>query len=281
LRGRKCNIHGQKNVSKGNNLHEAKSSHKSLYSKKKQYIIQLLPLSMTMPLNAALKILALDTASPRGSIALLQGNDVFAELRLRSLQTHSITLMRSVDFLLGRLGWTLHDLNLVAVGTGPGSFTGIRIGIATALGIAQSLSIPFAGVNGLEALAHQVSSLSGRIGICLNAQRSQVYYAEYVGKNGRVRPAKKPSLFNLSDLEHYLAGRHLYMVGDIYACPADVSRDSGLNWARSADVDLYLAASIGRTALLRKRRWQSKEFVSCDPLYIRPPDALRKKNRPN
>jgi tRNA threonylcarbamoyladenosine biosynthesis protein TsaB len=271
-----------KNVSKGYNLHEAKSSHKSLYSKKKQYIIPFLPLSMTMPLNAAPKILALDTASSRGSVALLQGSDVFAELRLQSLQTHSINLMRSVDFLLCRLDWKLRDLNLVAVGTGPGSFTGIRIGIATALGIAQSLSIPFAGVNGLEALAHQASSLmSGRIGVCLNAQRSQVYYAEYVGKNGKVRPAKRPSLFYLSDLERYVAGRHLYIVGDMHACPADISRDSGLNRARPVAVDLYLAASIGRTALLRKRRWQSKEYVTCDPLYIRPPDALRKKSRPN
>jgi len=97
-----------------------------------------------MPVNDRPRILAFDTSSVRGSIALLEGTALRAELKLCRLQNHSTNLIRSIDFLLNGLGWTLEELDLVASGIGPGSFTGIRIGISTGLGIAQSLSIPFA-----------------------------------------------------------------------------------------------------------------------------------------
>jgi tRNA threonylcarbamoyladenosine biosynthesis protein TsaB len=234
---------------------------------------------MIMPLCSQPKILAFDTASQRGSVALLQGRDVLAEVRLYSLQTHSASLLRSVDFLLGGMGWTLRDLNLVAVGIGPGSFTGIRIGIATALGLAQSLAIPFAGISGLEALAYQAAFLNGGIGVALNAQRAQVYYAEYTSKGDKIRPQKKSSLIFLSELERYLEGRHLYIVGDSDVCREQASENLTKSWPRSINVDLFLAASIGRRAFSVKKKWRSGKYLVCDPLYIRPPDAIRNKSR--
>src|SRR5262245_54040453 len=71
-----------------------------------------------------LKILALDTSTARGSVALLDDRSVAAEFRLHSLETHSARLLRSIDFLLSSAGWQLSDLDLVASGIGPGSFTG-------------------------------------------------------------------------------------------------------------------------------------------------------------
>jgi len=207
----------------------------------------------------------------------LQGQEILAELKLYTLRTHSTDLLRSIDFLLGRLGWELQDLDLVASGIGPGSFTGIRIGIATALGIAQSLSIPFAGVSGFEAIARQAAFLDGHIGVLLNAQRLQVFYAEYISRKGKIHPARKPSLILLSDLERYLADRHLYIVGDCDVRGTTEWDGSCMGWPRRVAADLFLAPSIGRSALLEKRKWRSGEYLKCDPLYIRPPDALRKK----
>jgi tRNA threonylcarbamoyladenosine biosynthesis protein TsaB len=229
-----------------------------------------------MPSCLLPRILAFDTASQRGSVALLQGPEVLAELKLHTLQTHSIHLMRSIDFLLDRLGWALQDINLVAAGIGPGSFTGIRIGIATALGIAQALSVPFAGIDGFEAIARQAALSDGRIGVLLNAQRSQIYYAEYIGRRGKIQLARKPSLVFLRDLERCLANRHLYIVGDCEECWSMKSSRSETGWPRRIAADLFLAPGIGRSAFLRKRKWRSGEFITCDPLYIRPPDALRK-----
>ncbi len=226
-----------------------------------------------MPLNLAAKILAFDTSSPRGSVAFLEGPELRAELRLNPAGSHSTFLLSSIDFLAGKLGWRLNDLDVVAVGIGPGSFTGIRIGVSTALGIAQSLSIPFARISGLDALAFQAAAAGGPIGVVLNAQRSQVYYAEYASDNSKVKVLQKSSLIFLSDLERRLARRHLYIVGDV-----DVRREDS-DWPRSLPVDLFLAASIGRLANARRRIWRSGKYLKAEPLYIRPPDALRKKTR--
>ena len=232
-----------------------------------------------MPLSLAPRILAFDTSSVRGSVALLEGREVRAELRLHSLQTHSALLLNSIQFLLNRLDWTLSDLNLVAVGIGPGSFTGIRIGIATALGISQTLSIPFAGISGLEALAHEAAFLDGRIGVMLDAHRSQVFYAEFISKRGKIQLCQKSTLIDISDLEHHIGDRHLYIVGDLGVCPLEKSRNASSEWPRPIPVDLFLAADIGRLALSKKRRWRSKDSMVSEPMYIRPPDAFRNKSR--
>jgi tRNA threonylcarbamoyladenosine biosynthesis protein TsaB len=253
--------------------------HKSLCLKRLQYIIHILRLSMMMPVNAELKILSFDTSSVRGSVALLEGADTRAELRLHSLQTHSALLLSSVDFLLGRIGWKLADLNLVAAGMGPGSFTGIRIGVATALGLAQSLSIPFAGVSGLDAMVHQYTFPDGRIGALLDAHRSQVYFGEYVSRNGRIRRAGESRLLYVSDLEQELADRHLYIVGDLAACRPSGPGRKVSGWPRPVFVDLFLAAGIGRLAFSRKQTWRSGDSMFAEPTYIRPPDALAKKGR--
>jgi tRNA threonylcarbamoyladenosine biosynthesis protein TsaB len=233
---------------------------------------------MMMPLSLIPRILAFDTSTARGSVALLEGKDLRAEIRLHSLQTHSEQLLSSIDFLLRRLGWKLEDLNLVAAGVGPGSFTGIRIGIATALGFAHSLKIPFAEISGLDALAHQVSYLSGRIGVVLDAHRSQAFYAEYMAKDGKVRFEKKSTLIDISDLEHHLKDRHLYLVGDIGLCRLRESNIYSSCWPRLVSADLFLAADIGRIALSRKRTWRSGDYVISEPMYLRPPDAVKKKS---
>jgi len=234
---------------------------------------------MMMPLHLAPKVLAFDTSSVSGSVALLEGADVRAELRLHSLQTHSTLLLGSIEFLLCRVGWSLGDLNLIAVGIGPGSFTGIRIGIATALGFAQSLSIPFAGISGLDALAHHYWFPDGAIGVVLDAHRSQVYYGEYISRNGRIRSVKNFSLLRISDLERHLAERHLYIVGDLRVCGLEKSKPTSAGWPRPMPADLFLAAAIGRLAVASKKRWRSGESIVAEPVYIRPPDALKNKGR--
>ncbi len=257
----------------------AESRHKFLSAKRLKYIIGFLLLSTMMPLSLAPRILAFDTSSSRGSVAVLEGGEVRAELRVQALHTHSTLLLSSIKFLLSRIGWTLSDLNLVAAGIGPGSFTGIRIGIATALGISQSLSIPFAGVSGLDALAQQAASLNGRVGVLLDAHRSQVFYAEYVSRSERIRQLKKSTLISVSDLEPYLKDRHLYIVGDFSACRLKESKGVSSGWPRPVSVDLYLATGIGRLALSRKRKWRTGDYIVSEPMYIRPPDALRNKSR--
>ena len=233
---------------------------------------------MMMPMSDTLRILALDTSSVRPSVALLEGSEVRAEIRTQSPLGHSATLLRSVEFLLGRAGWGLGDLGLVAAGTGPGSFTGIRIGISTALGLSQSLAIPFAGVPGLDVLAWQAAWLGGEIGVVLDAHRDQAYYGAYACRGGRPARAGRPVLLDLPELARTLARRHVYMVGDPGASWWEgIPREDG--WPRRVPADLFLAAGVGRLALRRRRYWQTGDAPTAEPLYIRPPDAVRNQRR--
>ncbi len=234
---------------------------------------------MTMPMSDTPGILALDTSSVRGSVALLEGAELRGEVRTCSGGTHSVSLLRSIEFLLGSAGWGLGDLGLVAAGIGPGSFTGIRIGISTALGLSQSLGIPFAGISGLDVLACQAGWLGGKIGVAVDAHRDEVYYGEYTCRAGRPARSGRPALWKISELERALAGRHLYIVSDLGASPWEGSGKGADRWPRRVPADLFLAAGVGRLALGRRRYWQTGDAPAAEPLYIRPPDAVRNKSR--
>jgi tRNA threonylcarbamoyladenosine biosynthesis protein TsaB len=234
---------------------------------------------MIMGLDASFRVLALDTSTPRGSVALLDGQELASELRLSSLETHSARLLRSIFFLLESTGWRLSDLNLVAAGIGPGSFTGIRIGIATALGLAQTLRIPFAGISGLDGLARQVTLPEGRLGVLMDAQRSQVYYAEYEVTDGNPKRATRPRLHWPTELRTRLMHRRLYLAGDGALRYMSQLLSPGQEFPRILKTDLFIAASIGRLALAHKRKWCAGRRLMSVPLYIRPPDAKRPKDR--
>lgn len=224
-----------------------------------------------------MKVLALDTASVRGSVALLEGPEIAAQMQLLSLETHSARLLSSLDFLMKSAAWSLGDIGLVVAGMGPGSFTGIRIGVSTAVGLARTLSIPFAGVSGLDACAHLLRDHDGRIAVVLDAQRAQVYYAEYSCRHGRIKRAGKPALLAPGDLQFGGRSARRFLIGDgavRYAAELGINADG---WPRLVEADLFLAASMGRLALARKRSWRCGESICPRPLYIRPPDAQKRK----
>jgi tRNA threonylcarbamoyladenosine biosynthesis protein TsaB len=224
-----------------------------------------------------LRVLSVDTCTPKGSAALLEGRKVVAELRIDSLETHSARLLGSVDFLLASVGWRLSDLQLIAAAIGPGSFTGIRIGSATAMGLAQALAIPLAGISCLDATVRLAPGVEGRIGVIADAQRHQVYYAEYFGKDGRLRRTGKPLLLSPSDLKIRAGRTRCSLVVDAAALQAIGLSFPENRRPRIVVVDSFLAAAVGRLALERKRCWRSGEYLQTEPLYIRPPDARRQK----
>ena len=128
-----------------------------------------------------MKILGIDTSTPIGSIALIDGDNLVAEHTLNIVQAHSSRLMPAIDSVLKWGDITVDDLDGCAVGIGPGSFTGIRIGVATIKSLCYALDKPIVGVSTLEAIAYNLRWTDGVICPLLDARRSEIYGTVFRG----------------------------------------------------------------------------------------------------
>lgn len=124
-------------------------------------------------------LLSIDTSGPACSAALLADDRLLGEIVINSALTHSETIMPAVDELLSRESLTCADVDLFAVAAGPGSFTGVRIGVCAAKGMAHAAGKPCARVNSLDALAAGLPFIPGVVCPILDARREQVYCAAY------------------------------------------------------------------------------------------------------
>ncbi len=121
------------------------------------------------------RILAVDTSSFSGSVALCEGERLIAETLLNVRSTHSEKLLKQIDLLLQEAGWSLPELDLLVAVTGPGSFTGLRIGIATIKGLAQVFEKPVVGISSLQMLAMNLPLCPHPICVFLDARKKEVY----------------------------------------------------------------------------------------------------------
>ena len=128
-----------------------------------------------------MKILGIDTSTPIGSIALIDGDNLVAEHTLNIVQAHSSRLMPAIDSVLKWGDITVDDLDGCTVGIGPGSFTGIRIGVATIKSLCYALDKPIVGVSTLEAIAYNLRWANGVICPLLDARRSEIYGTVFHG----------------------------------------------------------------------------------------------------
>lgn len=129
--------------------------------------------------HEVMKILGVDTSTQTGSVAVLEGNTVLSELAVTSSQTHAKRLMPAVDAALEMAGVSIQECDGFSVTTGPGSFTGLRIGISTVKGLGVATNKPVTGVSTLDALAYQFPSFPYLICPVLDARKGQIYTALY------------------------------------------------------------------------------------------------------
>ena len=133
-----------------------------------------------------MKILALESSAVAASVALCEDEELIAQSFQRSGLTHSRTLLPMARDLLSNCGVSLHDVDLIAVAAGPGSFTGLRIGVATAKGLAWAEDKPCCGVSTLEAMAWNVAQVDGILCCAMDARRKQVYNALFEAREGQL-----------------------------------------------------------------------------------------------
>ena len=133
-----------------------------------------------------MRILALETSAKSVSVAVTENGTLLAQAYQDRGLTHSVTLMPLLDGMLKTAGLTLDDMDIIAVAQGPGSFTGIRIGVSAAKGLAWAKALPCCGVSTLEAMAYGVTDFEGIVVGAMDARRQQVYNALFRAENGCV-----------------------------------------------------------------------------------------------
>lgn len=146
-----------------------------------------------------MKILAIDTSTSVLGIALMSDEKIYAESITNLKTNHSIRLMPTIEHIFNEVGWDPKDINLVAIAKGPGSYTGIRIGVTTAKTYAWTLKVPLIGVSTLEAMAYSFKYYDGPISPIIDARRGEVYTGLYKNIDGKLINLNEDCIVPLSD----------------------------------------------------------------------------------
>ena len=165
-----------------------------------------------------MKILSVDSSAIVASVALCEDGRLLAEYTINNKNTHSETLLPMVESMLSFFSIDAEDIDLFAVSSGPGSFTGVRIGTATVKGLAFAMDKPCVGVSTLEAIAYNLRFHRGLICPVMNARREQVYTALFRSDGENLTRLMDDSAIAISELDGILAqyNEEVALAGDGY-----------------------------------------------------------------
>ena len=163
-----------------------------------------------------MKILVLESSGLVASVAWMEDNKLVSEFTTNYKKTHSQTLLPMVDEMVKMVGVDLKELDAIAISKGPGSFTGLRIGSATAKGLSQALSIPVVSVSSLEGLAANLYGVEGLICPMMDARRAQVYTGLYAYEGEKLVPKMADSAIAVAELVEKIneIGEPVIFLGD-------------------------------------------------------------------
>ena len=225
-----------------------------------------------------MNILAVDTSANVASVALLCGGKLMGEGMLNNKKTHSEKLMPMIDTVLKDSDTDITDIDLFAVANGPGSFTGLRIGVSTVKGLAHAVNKPIVGISTLEGLAFNLFDTDGLISPIMDARRSQVYNAAYRWENGVFKEVIPPRAIALEDcINDFKNEKKVYFLGDGVAVHKDkISEQMG---ERAVFVPAnsinQRASSLAVLAEKEAMEGETDDYISLMPFYLRKPQAER------
>jgi tRNA threonylcarbamoyladenosine biosynthesis protein TsaB len=222
----------------------------------------------------AMYVLGIETSTKTGSVAVISDSGVIAQYSLNIEVTHSERLMSTVDRVLKDTGITLSQFDGFAVAIGPGSFTGLRIGVSTVKGLAFASGRPVAAVPTLYALAWNVPHAACPVCPLLDARKNEVYAAVYASDGVSLNRTVPESVVPLSRLGDLVSGRTVFTGEASLLYRADIEKMFGsaaLFAPRSAV--LPAAAAVAEIGLEMIRTGRQADADSLVPLYIRRPEA--------
>lgn len=226
-----------------------------------------------------MKILAFDSTALTASVALSDDERLIASYTLNNGNTHSRNLLPMAESVLLMCGISVDDVDMFACSAGPGSFTGVRIGVATVKGLAFGRGKPCMGVSTLAALAYNLRGFEGIICPVMNARRSQVYTAVFRSDGKKLSRLHEDCAISASELDGILAslGEPVRLCGDgIDVAIAGFSKTEVI--PTPEEMKYQSAYSVAQTALAMYRRGVSCDDAGLVPVYLRPSQAERERN---
>lgn len=220
-----------------------------------------------------MKLLAVDTATTSCSVALLEGDRLLAEMVYTGGKTHSRHLMSMIDQILDRCGCGPSDVEAVGVTRGPGTFTGLRIGISTVKGFCAATQAPVIGVSSLTALAFPFDPVGRPVVAMIDARRNEVYWAQFqAGKNGleMISPVSVAAPEKVA--QTLPKGALLVGSGALLYRSSFEALSPGVRFADPTQ-HFIRGASVGLLALNRLWRHDVDSIDTLTPEYIRKSDA--------
>lgn len=226
--------------------------------------------------------LAVDTSGLTASCAVIEDQKVIAELSIQHGKTHSQKLLPMITSTLSMLSKELKDVDLFAASIGPGSFTGLRIGVVTIKGLAYSLKRPVCGIPTLDALAFTMPDFNGIISPMLDARNSQVFAAFYRKVNNKLEKIITEDGIKIEEWINHAVNYNedILVLGDGFSLHYERLKEAlGTRLINSPQSIAYPRASA--IALLAEEAYHNKKIVSpfeLVPLYLRKSQAERMKN---
>jgi tRNA threonylcarbamoyladenosine biosynthesis protein TsaB len=235
------------------------------------------------PIIGHVLTLALDTSSPSGSLAFLRDDKLIAVVGTSSAEIYSSRVFRHLDFLLAELSLRLQDFDLFAVAAGPGSFTGLRVGLAAVKGWAEVFGKPIAAVSALEAIAAQSRACTAKVVSVMDARRGELYWGVYnrresdkaaplVLENDEMVGPRDEFLRRIVNSESAEEIAIATPTPEVLTGAASQNEQSGRRVLREY-VSPVLAPEIGRLGFLRAQRGEVVDALTLDANYIRRSDA--------
>ncbi len=227
-----------------------------------------------------MNIFAMDTSSLTATVAVISDEKLMGEYSVSNKLTHSKTILPMTDELLRNLSMTLKDIDVFAVCVGPGSFTGLRIGMATVKTFAQVLDKPIVGVSSLDAIAYNFAFADDYI-ICpaIDARRGEVYNALYINGNKTVYDRALP----FEELLSELGGKKVIFCGDaaiLYRDKIVSMNEPGWKLAPQTHV-LPKASAAAYVAYRRVQKHDYDDLYALEPVYLRKSQAERELEEKN
>ena len=221
-------------------------------------------------------ILAFESSAKAASAALVRDGELIAQSTQCSGLTHSRTLLPMAEDMLKNTDIRLSDVDMLACAHGPGSFTGIRIGIATVKGLAWALDKPCIGVSTLEAMAWNGISAGGIICAVMDARRSQVYNALFEIRDGMPVRLTEDRAISLEELKGDVEAqnRDVFLVGDGASITSSFFEAHHIPW-RAAPSNLAMQSAWGVAMAAQGKKGGSADYLL--PVYLRLSQAERER----